>query len=68
MIDVIVCKDYCKGCSYCVHFCPKECLSLGSQLNSKGFYFPVFENQDECTGCGACAKLCPDFAIEVYKD
>ena len=67
MVNVIINKDLCKGCVYCVHFCPVDCLSMGDQFNTKGFFYPVLENEDACTGCGACVRLCPDFVIEVYN-
>ena len=65
MADIIISKELCKGCVYCVEFCPVKCLSMGDQFNARGFFYPIFENEEKCTGCGACACLCPDFAIEV---
>ncbi|HCX90620.1 MAG: 2-oxoacid:acceptor oxidoreductase [Deltaproteobacteria bacterium CG12_big_fil_rev_8_21_14_0_65_43_10] len=66
-IEVEINKEFCKGCSFCVDSCPKECLIMGEEINSVGYNFPVFINQEDCTGCGACSFLCPDIAIEVYQ-
>ncbi|MCK4926424.1 ferredoxin family protein, partial [Candidatus Aerophobetes bacterium] len=32
----------CKGCSYCVRFCPKNLIYLGTVLNEKGYHPAVF--------------------------
>ena len=67
IIEVEITKEFCKGCSYCVDSCPKDCLVMGEEINSMGYHFPVFLNQKDCTGCCACSVLCPDIAIEVYE-
>ena len=67
MADVIINEEACKGCVYCVEFCPVECLTMSDQFNARGFFYPLFGNEEKCTGCGACACLCPDFAIEVHN-
>ena len=67
IIEIEINEEYCKGCSYCVDSCPKECLVMGEELNSTGYHFPVLINQEDCTGCGICSFLCPDIAIEVYE-
>lgn len=66
--DVMVNAEYCKGCTYCVIFCPKGCLEIGEAFNSKGYRYPLFRKSEECSGCLSCARLCPDFAIEIYKE
>jgi len=67
MFEVVINTEYCKGCGYCVTFCPKECLEIGEQFNSKGYTYPFVKDPECCIGCLSCAKLCPDFAIEIYK-
>jgi len=67
MFEVVINTEYCKGCGYCVTFCPKECLEIGEQFNSKGYRYPFVKDPECCIGCLSCAKLCPDFAIEIYK-
>ncbi|MDY6968903.1 MAG: 4Fe-4S binding protein [Spirochaetota bacterium] len=66
MIELQINEEWCKGCELCIYFCPKECLSMGDQLNTKGFRYPLF-NDENCTGCSACGKLCPNIAISIYK-
>ena len=68
MIKVAINTERCKGCSLCIHFCPKDSLSMGESLNTKGYQYVIFNETGECTGCAACGKLCPDMAIDVYSE
>lgn len=54
--------DRCKGCEFCVEFCPQQVLKLSSDFNPKGFHYPIVA-KDECINCNLCVFLCPDFAI-----
>lgn len=47
---------WCKGCGYCVEFCPKNVLEL---VNEKVHIKDI----DGCTKCGLCELRCPDYAI-----
>ena len=38
--SVIVNLDRCKGCGFCVAFCPTHCLELSSAFNGKGYHPP----------------------------
>ena len=61
--------ERCKGCYFCVEYCPRNLIIVSRQHNSLGYFpaeFPM-ENEDRCTGCTLCAVMCPDTAIEVYK-
>ena len=29
--------EKCKGCGYCIHFCPKEVLHMSSAFNMEGY-------------------------------
>jgi len=60
---VFINDDRCKGCSYCVAFCPTGALSMGGRLNRKGYHLPELSNPDKCNGCDMCGMYCPDFAI-----
>lgn len=57
--------DRCKGCELCISVCPPKVLSMSTDRNAIGYFFPVIE--DGCTGCTACQMICPDFVFEVYR-
>ncbi len=56
-------NERCKGCGYCVAFCPQAVLALSTEFNAKGYHFPVVVHPEKCTGCNLCGMYCPDFAI-----
>jgi 2-oxoglutarate ferredoxin oxidoreductase subunit delta len=60
---VVIVNERCKGCGFCVEFCPTKCLDLSGQYNAKGYHPPVLARKDDCTGCDICGMVCPDFAI-----
>ena len=61
-------KHKCKGCEFCILYCPKKCLELDTELNKRGVYSALFKDKDKkCTGCSFCAIICPDVCITVYK-
>jgi len=55
--------ERCKGCAFCIEFCPQDALELSSDFNSKGYHPPVLAHPDWCNGCDLCGLYCPDFAI-----
>ena len=63
MVEIDV--QRCKGCGYCVHFCPRKVLVLDTRFNDKGYHVARCVDPDRCTGCGICALVCPDMAIGV---
>jgi 2-oxoglutarate ferredoxin oxidoreductase subunit delta len=65
--SVRVQQQACKGCTFCVAFCPAQCLQMSSQLNVKGYHFPVLSRPEACTGCDLCGLYCPDFAIRGFR-
>ena len=65
-IDVI--KNRCKGCGFCVEFCPRHVLRQSSETNRNGFHTVYAGKSEECTGCNICTMICPDFAISVTAD
>ncbi len=58
----------CKGCGYCVKFCPKHILELGKERSDKGYFYPVLQDEKACISCAICALMCPEAAIEVTSD
>jgi len=56
-------RERCKGCGFCVEYCPTHALELDSGYNAKGYHPPVLVHADKCTGCDLCGLYCPDFSI-----
>lgn len=63
--QVFVIPGRCKGCGYCIEFCPKEVLGTSTDINAKGYHYPVVAGgkEAECIHCGFCDVVCPEFAI-----
>ena len=68
MAHVTINAEGCKACLLCIEFCPRECLALAEDLNSRGFHPAAMAHPEQCTGCRICALMCPDVCIEVYRD
>ncbi len=58
-------ENQCKGCGFCVEYCPKDVLKLSDGYNPKGYHPPVVVKEDECVHCQLCEIICPEFAIFV---
>lgn len=58
--------EKCKGCGYCIHFCPKEVLSLSSSFNMEGYPY-IQADESKCIGCGICYTMCPDNVISIVE-
>ena len=67
LTKLIIRKDRCKGCGYCVQFCPKDVLKMSEQLNSRGIHCVEIADMEKCSSCGICAMMCPDVCMEIYK-
>jgi len=65
---IIIDKEFCKSCGYCIEFCSEDLISLSDNLNAKGYYHVEFMDENGCTGCATCALVCPEAAIEVYRE
>jgi 2-oxoglutarate ferredoxin oxidoreductase subunit delta len=61
-------KSLCKGCGYCIEFCPNKVLEKSDELNEKGVQLPKIAHEEKCISCGLCALLCPDFAITMEAE
>ena len=68
MSRVIINREKCKACYLCMDVCPKKSLKIDDNLNQRGCFPVVFDEEKGCIGCAICAYRCPDMAIEkVYK-
>lgn len=63
--EIHIIKDRCKGCSFCVEYCPKEVLEMSEEFNAKGYHPPYVKKPDDCVECHLCEMLCPEFSIFV---
>ncbi len=63
--DIHVIQERCKGCAFCVEYCPTSVLELSADFNSKGYHPPFARDPGSCVQCGLCETVCPDFAIFV---
>jgi len=61
--EIHIIKDRCKGCAFCVEYCPKDVLEMSEEFNAKGYHPPVAVEPDNCVNCGLCEMICPEFAI-----
>ena len=56
----------CKSCGRCVVACPKGVLSIGKQLNPRGYRAVVYAGTG-CIGCASCFYTCPEpYALEIH--
>ena len=57
--------ERCKGCGFCIEFCPQHHLYESTKTNSKGYHTVDTNDTATCTGCNMCSWVCPEFAIYV---
>ena len=65
--EIVIIEDRCKGCAFCVEYCPNEVLVLSSRFNAKGYHPPEVIDAEKCVNCGFCRMICPEFAIYTVE-
>ena len=66
-VEVHLIRDECKGCGYCIEFCPKKVLEESNEINARGVRPPRIVDETKCVNCSFCSIVCPDFAIFVTE-
>jgi 2-oxoglutarate ferredoxin oxidoreductase subunit delta len=66
--EIHIIADRCKGCNFCIEFCPTDVLIESERFNVKGYHPPEIKYPDNCIGCKLCELICPDFSIYVIVD
>lgn len=61
--EVFILEDRCKGCAWCVEYCPCDVLVMSETFNRKGYHPPEIVKRGECVNCNLCEMICPEFAI-----
>jgi len=64
-VEIVVLWERCKGCGFCIEFCPRKVLDYSDKLNERGVHPPEVVRPEDCVGCGLCQDICPDLAIFV---
>lgn len=59
---------FCKGCGFCVKYCPKGVLALRKERSRKGYFPAKAAAPENCTGCLSCTAVCPEAAIRIRKE
>lgn len=60
---VYILEDRCKGCGYCIEYCPNKVLEFSIKFNKKGYHPPEVVKGEDCVNCHYCEIICPEFAI-----
>jgi len=55
--------ERCKGCGFCIAFCPNQLLEASPEFNRHGYHPPVIVHPERCGNCTFCQVICPEFAI-----
>lgn len=63
---VIIKKENCKSCGYCVAACKQGAIYISDEHNKKGYNVVAVDN-DKCINCGMCYTVCPDYVITLEE-
>ena len=58
----VIDKVNCTGCTYCVDYCPENCLEMTGEGNIQ---VSTLVREKVCIGCALCAEICPHEAITM---
>lgn len=63
--QVFIIPNRCKGCKFCIEFCPKDILAFSDDINAKGYHYPIVTKgkEHDCIHCRFCDLICPELAI-----
>ncbi len=65
--EIHIIPNRCKGCNFCIEYCPNKVLEISGEFNEKGYHPPFIAHPEKCCYCGLCEVICPDFAIFVTE-
>jgi len=60
-------EKLCKGCYFCVKFCPMGVFVRSDTIGELGYNLAQVEFPEKCTGCKACLFYCPDLAVAIEE-
>ena len=60
--------ERCKGCGFCIEFCPVKALEFSEDFNARGYHPPRMKDDAKCIYCGMCQMMCPEMAIFIEED
>jgi 2-oxoglutarate ferredoxin oxidoreductase subunit delta len=43
---IVLVDDICKGCSFCIEYCPRHVLVQSTRFNSKGYHAPLVSDAE----------------------
>jgi len=65
--QILIDRDYCKGCGLCIRACRQGVLAMGKERSKGDYLMPYAAAPEKCVGCGLCELFCPDVCIRVEK-
>lgn len=65
--QICIIEERCKGCGFCIKYCPHNVLEFSDEFNKYGYHPPRVKDISRCTFCRFCEDICPEFAIFILK-